>query len=178
MLPSIAFYIPEDQWPEDIRKTDPEYSWSSNRFGKWNWTLQTYQHLQNAGLDCQVTTELCKAGIVFAHRSVLPQDYRPGDDQLLVCILAERERHPFAQFHLLQDPAQAVGFAKTIHSRLDRFFLGDTSSYIRYWPQPGLIPRDSNRGELFENLVFKGVEQQLTQKLHSDEFKVNLKKLV
>ena len=167
----IHFYIPDDQWPEDVDRLKPVYSWKENRWGQWNWTLQSFQILNDHGIACSMTRDICSPGIVFAHRGVIPDSYRPTQDHLLVCILAERIRHPFAQFHLLQDPLQKIAFRRKLGSRWDKRLLGySTSSYIRYWPQPELIPRDRNRGSLFENVVFKGIEGNLAPELRTNAF--------
>ena len=173
----ISFFIPTEQWPTDINRDAPVYRWSDERFGKWNWTLQTFQHLCDHGVACQTTTNLEENGIVFAHRSVLPDHYHPTGDQLLVSIQAERVRHPFAQFHLLQDPAQAAAFSSTVHSWIDRRLLGSSSRYIRYWPQPGLIPRDPERGDRFETIAFKGMPQQLAKELQRKSFRTRLQSM-
>ncbi|WP_124155628.1 hypothetical protein [Okeania hirsuta] len=42
--------------------------------------------------------------------------------------------------------------------------------YISHWPQPGLIPRDQNRGSLIENVAFMGTRSQLDEQLKSDKW--------
>jgi hypothetical protein len=53
-------------------------------------------------------------GIVVAHRDFLPNNLRPSRRQLLVCLLADRNRagskgpHPYSQIHVVQNPHDNV----------------------------------------------------------------------
>lgn len=49
--------------------------------------------------------------------------------------------------------------------------------YIPHWPQPGIIPRDSNRKSRIENLCFKGSEYNLYPSFRSPAFLSQLKAL-
>lgn len=53
----------------------------------------------------------------------------------------------------------------------------ETDIFIPHWPQPGLIPRRSERGNTIENIVFKGDEINLYEPFRSPEFKQELEKL-
>lgn len=53
----------------------------------------------------------------------------------------------------------------------------ETDIFIPIWPQPGLIPRRSERGSTIENIVFKGDEINLYEPFRSPEFKQELEKL-
>lgn len=46
----------------------------------------------------------------------------------------------------------------------------ETDILIPHWPQPGLIPRNQERGNRIENLVFKGHEGNLYEAFRSPEF--------
>ena len=52
-----------------------------------------------------------------------------------------------------------------------------TDVLIPHWPQPGLIPRNQERGNRIENLVFKGHEGNLYEAFRSPEFVRELEKL-
>jgi hypothetical protein len=53
----------------------------------------------------------------------------------------------------------------------------ETDIFIPHWPQPGLIPRRSERGSTIENIVFNGDEINLYESFRSAEFKQELEKL-
>ncbi len=174
----VFFYIPLDQWPPDINPEKPEYSWSVNRLGKWNWTIQTWQYLNEHGFKCHLTHELPEEGIILAHRQVLADDLRPGPRQLIVCILAEREWHPYAQIHLLQNPKQERKYKHSLAGLFDRlFFKMPSTAFVRYWPQPGLVPRNCEHGDRFENIVYMGIEKNIASELRKGEFQTNMKSL-
>ncbi|MEG3899957.1 MULTISPECIES: hypothetical protein [unclassified Microcoleus] len=52
----------------------------------------------------------------------------------------------------------------------------ETDIFMPIWPQPGLIPRRSERGSTIENIVFKGDEINLSESFRSPEFKQQLEK--
>lgn len=173
----IRFLVPEECWPQDIAKVDPIYNWSINRYGKWNWTLQTYQRLKDHGYACQVALDLRASGIVIGHRDVIPTFYRPHSEQLLVCIAAERGLHPFAQFNILQNPVQETLVKHESLERLWNRLIGRNCGFIRYWPQPNLVPRNPDRGDRFENVVFMGVMESLAPELRGPDFESAVMKL-
>jgi len=167
----LYFYVPKEKWPEDIDIEKPVYFWSGNRSGKWNWTIQTYNNLKKIGCKCQLTNDIETEGIVIAHRGVIGNDYIPHRKQLLVCVLAERYPHDFCQNHILQNPVQEQKFGRIIRSKLDEFYLGTSHKYLKYWPQPEIIPRSDSRGDMFERVVFMGVENQIDPTLLSVAFR-------
>jgi len=162
-LAPIYFYIPEKDWPTEALPNAAEHYWQWQnatqgvyRSGKYNWTLQTYLNLQEHGFPSQLVNRLPLEGIVVAHRDFFPFDLQPSANVLLVCIQADRPEHPYAQVHIVQNPQDR---------KLGQ--LGDfwKSYYMPYWPQPGLIPRDSTRGDRFENAAYFGIRYNLAPEL-------------
>jgi hypothetical protein len=121
--------------------------------GPYNWTLQTFIRLREHGFPCHLTHTIPPAGIVITHSDFLPRFLRPTRQQFFVEIKPDRLLNcRFANFVIVQnrhDPIRS-GFAR---------WLID-SAFVYYWPQPGLVSRNADRGDRFENICFMGNERQ------------------
>jgi hypothetical protein len=162
-LPLIYFYIPQRQWPSGNMPQSPDEYWQwmsawGSRYGrgKYDWTLQTYLHLKAKNFPCELISEIPESGIIVAHREFLPDNLKPSPSLLLICIKADKDAHPYAQIHIVQNPQDEL---------TKRAALFGTAYYMPHWPQPGLIPRDSARGSRFENVAFYGVTGTLAPEL-------------
>ncbi|WP_413164363.1 hypothetical protein ACL6C3_00605 [Capilliphycus salinus ALCB114379] len=162
--PHIYFYIPQDLFPLEKPKNFNE-NWRGFGLGIYAWTLQTYLRLKADGFPCELVNYLPQSGIVLTHRNCLSiqKSIKPGQNLLLICIKAESDFYPYAQLHVVQNPEETATFNPTY--------------YIPHWTQPGLIPRDYQRGERFENIVFFGHLNNLAPELLSDEWKNTLSQL-
>jgi hypothetical protein len=151
-LPPIYFYIPPSYFPQTLPKSADE-PWQGFAMGIHAWTLQTYLRLQADGFSCQLVQEFPQRGIVILHRNALRAcpNLKPGRDILLVCLKAELPPYPFAQLHVVQNPNET------------RTFPG--SYFLPHWTQPGLIGRNSERGDRFESVAFFGHEVNLAPEL-------------
>ena len=184
-LPHFYFYLPpsapSEYYPHDLPRTidshwkslssqddidSGKFVWTLQTYLhlKADWTVQTYLHLRADGFPCELASSLPSEGIVLAHRDFFPDDLKPGPKILLVCILADREgpglagRHPYAQLHVVQNPRDP---------RLTKPTKAWPAYYMPYWPQPGLIPRDSRRRDRFEVAAYFGHEDNLAPELRS-----------
>ena len=180
MTPPIFFFVPNSaDWPE--LPTDVQQYWPWMRaqrhlawWGQFNWTLQTYLRLRAAGFCCRLAREIPTEGVVVAHRDFLPTDLQPSPRQLLVCLLADRNRsgsvgcHPYAQIHIVQNPHDDF---------LTRASAGWRAYYMPQWPQPGLLPRDPDRGDRFEVAAFFGYEHNLASELRHPTWTARLRDL-
>ncbi|MGF1521776.1 MAG: hypothetical protein ACFBSF_05585 [Leptolyngbyaceae cyanobacterium] len=156
--PFISFYIPPALWTDDMPK-DATQNWGGFGLGVYAWTIQTYLRVRDAGLPCALVDRLPERGIVFLHRNgfqfhkqgieVLPQ-------RLLVCFQADVLPHPDAQVHIVQNPTQANPPTQTY--------------FMPHWPQPGLKPRASERGDRFETIAFFGHTNNLAPELTGPEW--------
>ncbi|MBD2771727.1 hypothetical protein [Iningainema tapete] len=171
-LPPIYFYIPQRQWPAGNLPQKPEEYWQwmsawGSRYGRgrYDWTLQTYLYLKADDLKCDLIGTIPNSGIVVAHREFLPDDFQPSPNLLLVCIKADKDAHPYAQLHIAQNPEDEI---------LHRILPIWKSHYLPHWPQPGLIPRDSSRGERFEKVAFYGVTGTLAPELQQPTWEKEL----
>jgi hypothetical protein len=162
----IYFYIPKSCWPETIPE-DVDRHWDMFIVGPYNWTLQTYCRLKSYGFGCELVDRMPSKGIVFTHRDYLDDSFQPSSHLLLVCLQADRFPHPYAQIHIVQNPKQVV-------TRSNKF---GSKYFLPHWPQPGLIPRDPNRGDRFENLGYFGVEKQLAPELLEPSYQEELNQL-
>ena len=164
-LPPIYFYIPQSQWPVGKLPQSPGEYWQWMSFwgsrygrGKYDWTLQTYLYLKADGLPCQLIDFMPDEGIVVSHRDFLSDNLQPLPNLLIVCIKVDREPHPYAQLQVVQN---------------DRDPLFNRSPFLwhchplKFWLQPGLIPRDPSRGEIFEKAAFFGVAGTLAPQLQA-----------
>ncbi|NJN38789.1 MAG: hypothetical protein HC790_08765 [Acaryochloridaceae cyanobacterium CSU_3_4] len=158
--PHIYFYIPQEYWPATGIPEQPNTYWCNFNQGitpgVYAWVIQTYQYLKADGLNCELVGEIPLEGIIFAHRKSLPDDFKPNEKSLIVCLKAESSAHPYAQVHIVGNERD-MDFETMILG--DRYLYPGDKYYIPHWPQPGLIPRDINRGNRFENIAFFGESQ-------------------
>lgn len=172
-LPLIYFYLPQQDWAEDL-PPDADRYWLGFRRGIYCWTLQTYLRLHADGFPCQLVGTLPDEGIVIAHWDSLPSDWQPTAKLLLVCLQADRARHPYAQIHIVQN---AKGLVKDLMLLGDRLLLPGLNYYMPLWPQPGLIPRDYTREDRFENIAFFGLADNLLPELQAASWQERVKAL-
>lgn len=161
-LPVVYFYIAKKDWLEEMPVT-ADKPWEEFGRGIYCWTLQTYLRLKEHNFPCQLVDTLPDEGIVLAHRDSLPYELRPASKVLLVCLKADREPHPYAQFHIVQNPEEAK--------------LLSNSLYIPHWPQPGLIRREVTRGNQIKNAVYMGISYNLAPELKEAAWQGKLQQL-
>lgn len=122
------------------------------------WVVQTYLHLSARGLDCNLTGDIPSSGIVLAHHDDFPPESDIPASTYWVCAQADRTTvQPYADFLILQNPTQ-------------RAISLQPYTYLPHWPQPGLIPRDSRRGDEFRNATFFGELQNIHEGLKTPTF--------
>jgi len=156
----LYFYIHPGLWPQGEIPDTADVPWAGFAFGIYAWTIQTFLRLRQAGVDCELVSTLPQRGIVFAHRDCLSSEdglyddnVMPARELFIVDMCADLPLYPYANLHISQNPFQA----KTT----SRCFA------VPHWPQPGLIPRDPQRGDKFENVYFFGNEKYLPPELRS-----------
>jgi hypothetical protein len=134
--------------------------WPGFANGLYAWTVQTYLRLRAAGIPCELVDTLPETGIVLLHRNGFrhhPQGIAYRRDRLVVCFQGDLPPHPSAQVHLVQNPAAA-------HPQRDCYF-------VPHWPQPGLIPRDSQRGDRVETVAFLGHRHNLAPAFQTSDWR-------
>jgi len=161
-LPPIYFYLPQEDWREDMPDRADVY-WPGFSRGIYCWTLQTYLHLKADGFPCRLVGTLPDAGIVLSHRESFKYELKPTSKVLMVCMKADQEAHPYAQFHVVQN--------------LQETKVLKNSYYMPHWCQPGLVPRDADRGDRFENICYFGISYNLAPELKDPSWSQTLQQL-
>ncbi|MGC1306811.1 MAG: hypothetical protein WA885_06250 [Phormidesmis sp.] len=174
-IPPIYFYIPveatvDTSWPQTI---DEYWEWLKVQGiqcpGEQSWVLQTYLYLKDADFPCQFTNSLPEEGLVVAHKvSLKAKRCLPNSRTFLVCARADKNPYDCAQLHVVQNKKQAA--EKGLSTAWKSF-------YIPHWPQSGLIPRDLDRGDRFENIVYLGDRVNLAPELKTESWKAQIANL-
>jgi hypothetical protein len=170
---TISFYMPlQDSNVSEIPQgTDDYWDWILRHGiineGKYSWTLQTYLHLKKTGVQCELVRQFPRNGIVISHRDFLPVSLIPRPNVFLVCIKPDRKEHTWAHYYIVQNRNDPV---------LDRIG-SDRAKEIPFWPQPSLVQRRRERGDLCENVAYFGRLINLADELKSEEWKNKLYKL-
>ena len=153
----IYFYIPKriDRcgWPQRV-----DEDWKAFGGGANIWTYYTCVALREQGFNCRLVDELPESGIVCSHSRYLRELKSVPPGVFLVCLRADYGRCHLARMHVVQNPGQVKLRGMEI---LEWPFAPGPSCFIPYWPQPGLIPRDPARGDLFQNIVYYGKSKNL-----------------
>ena len=194
----LTFYVPETWWPSRLPSSSREYwqwvlgeaavngpiqRWTGARHAS---TVRTYLHLREAGVPCEITNVWPTQGIVITHTDFLPHKgsdrdspwHRRGKFQrslassFVVCVQADRPRHPYAQMHIVQNGADE---ARSKGRQLDR--RAGRIRYIPLWTQPGLLARDDTRGDRFMNVAYFGIEGELDPSLRDEQWQARLRDL-
>ncbi|MDJ0553303.1 MAG: hypothetical protein QNJ68_02445 [Microcoleaceae cyanobacterium MO_207.B10] len=161
-LPPIYFYLPKADWVEDMPDT-PNFPWTKFGIGRYAWTLQTYLHLKADDFPCELVKTIPTEGIVIAHRDSFSYRLRPTSKVLMICIKADKNPHPYAQLHIVQNPQDVKNLSN--------------SYYMPHWIQPGLVPRNPGRGDRFENIGYFGVKSNLAPELKATSWSKQLEEL-
>jgi hypothetical protein len=155
--PVISFLLPEaDAVLAGLPTSIGEYwDWQGRAsmifpyWGRYHWVVQTFLYLKQAGMPVTLTNNIPTRGIILTHMDCVEYGWRPTRDQYLVVMLVDREYpHPRANMHILHNPVQ-------------RLHLGSRHCYVPPWPQIGLLPRSSFRGDRFEVLGYFGYAHNL-----------------
>lgn len=181
-LPPIYFYIPQAELSQNeplinqcLQAADPYWHWQSLQtsvspmiLGRYNWTLQIYLRLKARDFPCKLVGIMPTEGIVLSHPRFLRDFGPPGPKVLFVCIQADAPRHPYAQLYVVQNPRQ--------ESSRGLFTIWE-NYYVPHWPQAGLIARDPERRDKFENIGFFGNEVNLVAEMRDQAWHEQLKAL-
>jgi hypothetical protein len=171
-LPVTFFYPYPDELESlgEIDLEDPVF-WSHEGKGRRRaWILQTYLRLESAGHPVSISATLPEQGIVV----LLPESP-----------ILEHFQHQFTHRH-----RNLVIVTVRADTSVYRSYLGDVDIvqngrfanedrgvfFIPHWPQPGLIPRDPDRGTTIENIVFKGGFGSLRSDFRSARWKKFLRR--
>lgn len=132
--------------------------------GRTAWILQTWARFRLAGLPAVLSPELPSSGLAVLHAD----DFAAYDHQALPAalwtVVCRADRPPVwrADFEIVQNPTQADG---------RRAF------YVHHWSQPGLIPRDPERGATLRNAAYYGMFKHLPPQLQSEDWPRRIRSL-
>lgn len=158
----VNFFIPDLQQIELLQQADPDRDWRLFGTGVQVWIGQTYLQLKKRGYPVTLTSEVPSSGVVVSHAdhvTTLIAHRKLLSDLTIVSTRADRKPHPYADFEVVQN----------VHSAVSHHEF-----YIQHWPQPGLIPRDAQRGTRIENVAFKGSMQEMAPAFSAPEWSSTL----
>lgn len=165
-LPSIYFLYPKEGFHPDMPMVADQYWYNDSPdlpFGMYASIVQTYLYLKEAGFPCELVTEMPKTGIVISHYRSIPFHFKPNPKLLVVCYKANYILHPYAQLHVVLNPQEPKHIMPCY--------------YIPHWRQTGLIARDPERGDRFENIGYFGLPRNLAKELRSPDWADRVKEL-
>jgi hypothetical protein len=146
----VSFYLPERQALAGVAplSLDPDRDWMVFGTGLYVWILQTFLRLHRAGAPVCLVATPPAAGLVVAHadhfEQLLSEAASPADLTIVVA-RSDRRPQPLADFAVVQNAASADYY---------QFFIPS-------WLQPGLIPRDPERGTRVETVAYAGAIKEL-----------------
>lgn len=157
-VPPVYFLYPPGLPDGDTKQGADHFE---QRPGRYVWTVKTYRQLSRIGFPCHLTDRLPDEGIVVTHREFLSNRMVPGRRRLLVCVVADFYRHPFAQLHLVQNGYDPM---------LLRCSPAWPAAFVPHWTETELKPRDPARGDTFTNIGYFGLPTRLAPQLRDAAF--------
>lgn len=156
---NVFFYYPPGVSQDFIPEVKGQFL--VRKAGNYVWTVRTFGYLKDFGFPCQLTAEIPPEGIIVTHRDFLPDSLMPNSRQVFVCIVADMRRHPYAQLHIVQNPADSM-----IRAKHDLW----PACCIPLWTESGLRPRNPARGSAFTNVAYFGLLPRLAPQLRGEGF--------
>lgn len=121
-----------------------------------SWIYQTWLE---TGVG-ELVGKMPERGVVVALTGSLPVSWVAPQDLFVVGIVADGAPHRAVNLHVAQNPAQQRLVPRSVH--------------LPNWTQPGLVPRDSGRGNRVEFAAFFGDAVNLAPELRSPEWAARL----
>jgi hypothetical protein len=154
-LPVHFFLQPEAITLQRALTLDPDRDWTDLRRAREVWIVQTWNRLCHAGYPLTMSDQAPRAGIIVYHKEdqrLLLERLPRGATPVLVGVRADFRACTYADFEVLQNGYYADG---------------RRSFFMPHWPQPGLLPRDPERGDRMERIAYKGFVGNLVQEFRS-----------
>jgi hypothetical protein len=150
-LPVHFFLQPSAITLERALTLDPDRDWTDLRRAREVWIVQTWNRLCLAGFQATLSDEAPSTGIIVYHKEdqrFLLKRLPRGATPVLVGVRADFRSCEYADFEILQNA----------------YYADDRRSFfVPHWPQPGLLPRDPERGDRIERIAYKGYVGNLAQ---------------
>ena len=164
----VFIYLPEACMPS----TERQLAWEKDsavvleQKGKsataQAWLYQTWLRLRRVGFETRLVHQIPKEGILVTLTGFLPEKFRPPGRLLVAGVVADSLPHPGAQLQIVQNSVHARRLPGAV--------------FMPHWPNPGLVPRDTSRGDRFERICFYGDSSNLASELSSAAWKKELQK--
>lgn len=132
-----------------LRALDPDRDWRRFQQGEGAWILQTYLRLARERYPVELSWKVPEEGVVVFHAKEarrLRRRLRGKENLVLVGVRGDNREPLLADFEIVQN---------------GRFANGRKRFFLPHWPQPGLIPRDPDRGSRIERVAYKGFDANL-----------------
>jgi hypothetical protein len=154
-LPVHFFLQPSCISIERATTLDPDQDWTDLRRAREVWIVQTWHRLRDAGFAPTLSDRAPPTGIIVYHKEdqrLLLKRLPPGAAPVLVGVRADFRSCQYADFEILQNGYHADG---------------ERSFFIPHWPQPGLLARNTQRGDRIERMAYKGYVGNLAAEFRS-----------
>ncbi|MDJ0580395.1 glycosyltransferase family 1 protein [Crocosphaera sp.] len=174
-MKTIYFYVPKGtidklQFLDELNHLEWEKIIEIRKFLSGNctsWILTTYFHMKQNGFSCQLIDYIPESGILIADRDTLGNQYPYFGKVMLICVKGDREFHPSAHLHIVQNPLESQNKNNKLWNPY----------HIPIWPQVSLIPRSSERGSLVKNIAFMGSRSNFADEFKSEQWFKAIKEL-
>ncbi len=134
-------------------------------WNKWDgetaWVINTYIQLRRRGIDARLTDRFVPGGLCVATYDDLRRGGMPWRSYVLGCRM-DRARPTLCEEVIVQNRA-----------RCER----PTDHFVAHWPQLSLRPRDDDRGDRLENMVFHGEMDNIEHEFRGERFRDSLREL-
>ena len=157
----VTFYYPHPEELAVVEGLEVDADWGFFSTGPRIWTAQTHLRLREAGYSVTLSSELPHTGIVAffpeaESLTVLMTSGVHNNPELInVALCGDRGRFAWADFEIVQNR---------------RYANGKSVIFIPCWPQPGLIPRNAERGTKVSRIAFKGYASSLNAMFRSEQW--------
>jgi hypothetical protein len=186
-IPCTYFYLPEAYWQieDDLMSVLDCYlkggmnlsdlwEWHTRTHpslksdGLFAWIVQPYLYLKGRGFFCELTSEIPSQGIVILPRKFVEDDLKPSSGCLFIMAKSDCKVLKYAHIHIVEN------IYEDLIQRPSNLWK---SYFVPHFPQPGLMPRDPQHGDRFENVIYAGLESNLDPQLRTAKWKERLAKL-
>ena len=168
VIMEVFIYLPEACMPS----TERQLAWEKDsavgleQTGKsataQAWLYQTWLKLRRVGFETRLVHQIPREGILVTLTGFLPEKFRPPGGLFVAAVVADGLPHPGAQLQIVQNSVHARRLPGAV--------------FMPHWPNPGLVPRDASRGDLFERICFYGDSSNLAAELSSAAWRAELQK--
>jgi len=158
-LPYPVYFVHKNKkvwedWVENSSVPDVEDVVDRFRSGSDSYSINGYIALKKMGLDVHLTSQFVPGKIcVTTYEDLAIKDF-PFNSYVVAC-RTDRGRPEICEQRIVQNKLNIID---------------ETDHYLTHWPQPGILPRDPERGSRVENVVYLGRECNLAAPFREPAF--------